>query len=72
MEKYLGYIPAVFFLTFYLHTPTSAASIRELRRSFEMAIFINSSSFYHFHLNVKTAMIKAKKEEYHVSHSDLR
>ena len=43
----------------------------QLRRSFEMAIFINSSSFYRFHLNVKTAIIKAKKEGYHVSHSDM-
>ena len=72
MKKYLGYIPAVVFLTFYLHTPTSAASIRELRRSFEMAIFINSSSFCHFHLKVELAMIKASKEGDYVSHSDLR
>ena len=35
-----------------LHT-NSAASGRELRCSFGMAIFINSSSFYHFLLNLK-------------------
>ena len=37
-----------------------------------LQIFINSSSFYHFHLNVKIAIIKASKEGFYVSHSDLR